>query len=479
MAIEHVETDSLGAVRVPDDVYYGAQTLRARENFPIGLRGIAPDLIHALGRIKAAAAQVNAALGLLPARLAGAVVQAAKEVADGKLDGQFVVDVFQTGSGTSSNMNANEVIAKRANELLTGQRLPKDPVHPNDHVNCGQSSNDVFPTAIHMAALLALEHELRPALDALCRAFDAKSRVFAGIIKIGRTHLQDALPIRLGQEFTGYSRMVERGDHRLQEAAGTLEEVPLGGTAVGTGLNTHPEFMARTLGEINARTGLELRPARDRFEALGSRHALVATSGALKTLATDLMKIGNDLRLLSSGPRCGLGELRLPALQPGSSMMPGKVNPVMPEVLCQVAAQVIGNDAAITVGGQSGLLELNVMMPMMASNLLDSIHLLARATRLFAERCVAGVEPDLERCESYVEHSLALATALVPRIGYDSAASLAQEAYDESKTIREVARRRTNLGSEELKRLLDAETLVDGEKKAEGASEAQTNTGSQ
>jgi fumarate hydratase class II len=469
---EHVETDSLGSVRVPDDVYYGAQTERARENFPIGLRGIPPDLIHALGRIKAAAAQVNATLGLLPARLAAAVVQAAREVGDGKLDSQFVVDVFQTGSGTSSNMNANEVIAKRANELLTGERHPKHPVHPNDHVNCGQSSNDVFPTAIHLAALLAIEHELRPAVGNLHRALDAKSREFADVIKIGRTHLQDALPIRLGQEFAGYARMVERGGQRIGEAAATLGEVALGATAVGTGLNTHPEFIARTLAEINARAGLELRPALNRFEALGSRHALVATSGALKTLATDLMKIGNDLRLLSSGPRCGLGEVRLPALQPGSSMMPGKINPVLPEALCQVAAQVIGNDTAIAVAGQSGLLELNVMMPIMASNLLDSIHLLARGMRVLAERCVAGIEANRDRCRSHVEQSLALATALVPRIGYDSAADLARQAYDESKTIREVASRRIDLDAEELKRLLDAESLTDGEKLPEYARQA-------
>jgi fumarate hydratase, class II len=462
MPADHVERDALGEVRVPDDVYYGAQTTRARDNFPVSGRGIPADVVHALGLIKGAAARANAALGLLPATLADAIARAADEVAEGRHDGQFVVDVFQTGSGTSSNMNANEVIAKRANEILTGKRQAKEPVHPNDHVNLGQSSNDVFPTAIHLAALLVLDRNLLPALGELHAELAAKAREFDDVPKIGRTHLQDATPVRLGQEFAGYARMVERGGQWVAEARAVLEEVALGGTAVGTSLNTHPEFPARALADLNARTGLSLHPAENYFEALGSRHGLVAASGALKALACDLMKIANDLRLLSSGPRCGLGEIILPSLQPGSSMMPGKVNPVIPESVCQVAAQVIGNDAAVTVGGQSGLLELNVMMPMMADNLLESIHLLGNVARLLARKCVAGIEARRERCRQLIEESLALTTALVPRVGYDEAARLARLAYDEGRTIREVAGRETKLTPEELDRLLDPDRMTRG-----------------
>jgi fumarate hydratase class II len=461
MSAEHTERDSLGEVRVPDDVYYGAQTARARDNFPVSGRGLRPGLVRALGIVKGAAARANAALGLLPRPLADAIARAADEVADGRLDDQFVVDVFQTGSGTSSHMNANEVIARRANEILTGKRSPKEPVHPNDHVNRGQSSNDVFPTAIHLAALLALDR-LVPALAELRDALAAKGREFDDVVKIGRTHLQDATPVRLGQEFAGYARLVQRALDRLREARSALEEVALGGTAVGTGINTHPEFAARTLALVNARTGLALRPSADNFEGLGSRHAVVATSGALKTLATDLMKIANDLRLLSSGPRCGLGEITLPALQPGSSIMPGKVNPVVPESVCQVAAQVIGNDVAITVGGQSGLLELNVMMPMMADNLLESLELLTSVSQLFARRCVAGIVANRERCRQLIEGSLALTTALAPRLGYDEAARLAKLAYQEGRTVREVAAREARLPADELERLLDPDRMTRG-----------------
>jgi fumarate hydratase, class II len=461
MSTDHVERDSLGEVRVPDDVYYGAQTRRAVLNFPVSGRGLPPRLVHALGRLKAAAARANASLGLLPAELAGAIARAAGEVAAGRHDDQFVVDVFQTGSGTSSNMNANEVIAKRANELLTGRRNSKKPVHPNDHVNRGQSSNDVFPTAIHLAGLDALDRSLLPALKELQGALVIRAHAFEDVIKIGRTHLQDATPVRLGQEFAGYARMVERGRQRLAEARAALEEVALGGTAVGTGMNTHPEFATRVLAELNAQAGLSLRPAANNFEALGSRHAVVACSGDLKTLAVDLMKIANDLRLLSSGPRCGLGEIVLPELQPGSSMMPGKVNPVLPEAVCQVAAQVMGNDVAVSVGGQSGLLELNVMMPMMADNLLASIELLGNVVRLFARHCVAGIEARRDRCRRLIEESLALTTALVPRIGYDEAARLARRAYDQGRTIREVAGEEAGLRADELDRLLDPERMTD------------------
>ncbi len=460
MRTTHTERDSLGEVQVPDDVYYGVQTQRALENFPISFRGIPPRLIHAFGLLKAAAAHVNAALGLLPADLADAISRAADEVANGTWDGQFVVDVFQTGSGTSSHMNANEVIAKRANELLTGRREYKDPVHPNDHVNLGQSSNDVFPTAIHLAAALALRDDLLPAMQELLTAFAKKAVEFDAVVKIGRTHLQDATPVRLGQEFAGYARVVERGRERLEEQRALLAEVALGGTAVGTGLNTHPEFATRALADVERRTGLHLRPAVNYFEALQSRHTVVSLSGALKTVATDLMKIANDLRLLSSGPRCGLAEITLPALQPGSSMMPGKTNPVIPEAACQVAAQVIGNDAAIAIGGQSGILELNVMMPVMADNLLESLTLLANVSRVLARRCVNGITANRERCRQFIEESLALTTALVPRMGYDRAALLAKKAFEEGTTIRAVALREAGLSADQLDRLLDAERMT-------------------
>jgi fumarate hydratase class II len=462
MADDHREHDALGEVAVPDDVYYGAQTARARENFPVSQRGILPLLIHALGTIKAAAACANTFLGLLPAHQAAAIARAAEEVAAGRHDDQFVVDVYQTGSGTSSHMNANEVIAKRANEILTGHRHPTEPVHPNDHVNLGQSSNDVFPTAIHLAALRALTGNLLPALRELQDALAGKAREFDDIVKIGRTHLQDAVPLRLGQEFEGYARMVERGRQRVLEARETLEEVPLGGTAVGTGLNAHPDFAGLTLASINTRTVLGLRLSRSPFEALGSRHGIVAASGALRTLATDLMKIANDLRLLSSGPRCGLGEITLPALQPGSSMMPGKVNPVIPEAVCQVAARVLGNDVTIAIGGQAGLLELNVMMPVMADCLLESITLLGNVCRLFARRCVTGIVANRERCRQFIDGSLALTTALVPRLGHEAAARIARQAYEERRTVREVAAREAGLDRAELDRLLDPIAMTHG-----------------
>ncbi len=459
---DHLERDSLGEVRVPDSLWYGAQTTRAVDNFPISLRGLPAEIIHALGLLKAAAARTNAALGLLPVNLANAIVQAAGDVAAGRFDDQFVVDVFQTGSGTSTNMNANEVIARRANDLLLGERRPKDPVHPNDHVNLGQSSNDVFPTAIHVGALVALNVNLLPALAELHDALADKALAFDDVLKIGRTHLQDATPVRLGQEFSGYAHMIARGQERMIEARAVLEEVALGGTAVGTGINTHPDFAQRVLADVNEHARLALRPAPNYFEALGSRHGIVATSGALKILATDLMKIANDLRLLSSGPRCGLAEIVLPALQPGSSIMPGKVNPVIPEAICQVAAQVIGNDMAITVGGQSGLLELNVMMPMMADNLLDSLGLLGNGCRVFTRRCIVGIEARRDRCRQFLEDSLALATALVPRIGYDLATQLAQQAFAEGRSIRDVALRETQLEPAELEHLLNAARMTQG-----------------
>jgi fumarate hydratase class II len=405
--------------------------------------------------IKKHAAAVNRDLELLNPEIADAIVKASQEVIEGKLDDQFVVDVFQTGSGTSTNMNANEVIAGRANERLTGKRGGKTPVHPNDHVNLGQSSNDVIPSAIHIAALIEISEGLIPAMDSLHHALKEKSVAFRDIRKIGRTHLQDAVPMSLGQEFSGYARQVEVGIERIRGCARNLSELALGGTAVGTGTNTHPRFAAKVIGRISQESGCDFREAENHFAGQASQDALVETSGALRTYVVSLIKIANDIRWLSSGPRCGLAELHLPPLQPGSSIMPGKVNPVIPEVVLQVAGQVIGNDTAITFGAQAGNLELNVMLPLMAFNLLQSIQLLEGATRSFAERCIKGISANVERCASSLEQSLALATALVPAIGYDAAAALAKRAYEKNKTIRETAIEERALPEEEIHRILD------------------------
>src|SRR6266567_3002526 len=444
-----MESDSMGEMRVPSDAYYGAQTARAVENFPISGLRFHRSFLRALGLIKKHAAITNAALGLLPQDIAGAIQQAAQEVGDGKWDAQFVVDVFQTGSGTSTNMNANEVIAHRAAELLGGTRAGKR-VHPNDHVNCGQSSNDVFPSAIHLAALAGIKFQLVPALVELQEALRRKADQFKGILKIGRTHLQDATPIRLGQEFSGYTSQIAHGVARLENVGPHLGELALGGTAVGTGLNTHSEFARRTIAGLAQETGLTLREADNHFEAQAARDACVAASGALKTLAVSLIKIANDIRWLGSGPRLGLGELKLPATQPGSSIMPGKVNPVMCEMVIQVGAQVIGNDAAITFGAVSGNLELNTAMPLIAYNLLQSIELLANACGVFTRRCIAGLEADIERCENNLERSLAMCTALAPVIGYDQAARIAKAAAETGRTVREVALEISGLSKENL-----------------------------
>jgi len=454
-----IESDSMGEVRVPADAYYGAQTARAVENFPISGLRFHRSFLRALGLIKKHAAITNAALGLLPQDIAGAIQQAAQEVGDGKWDAQFVVDVFQTGSGTSTNMNANEVIAHRAAELLGGTRAGKR-VHPNDHVNCGQSSNDVFPSAIHLAALAGIKFQLVPALVELQEALRRKADQFKGILKIGRTHLQDATPIRLGQEFSGYTSQIAHGLARLENVEPHLGELALGGTAVGTGLNTHSEFARRTIAGLAQETGLTLREADNHFEAQAARDACVAASGALKTLAVSLIKIANDIRWLGSGPRLGLGELKLPATQPGSSIMPGKVNPVMCEMVIQVGAQVIGNDAAITFGAVSGNFELNTAMPLIAYNLLQSIELLANACGVFTRRCIAGSEADIERCESNLERSLAMCTALAPVIGYDQAARIAKAAAETGRTVREVALEISGLTREKLDELLDAKRLT-------------------
>jgi fumarate hydratase, class II len=450
-----IEQDSMGEVRVPEDAYYGAQTQRARENFSVSTLRFPPCFIKAIALIKKHAAQVNSELHLLDTRLSQSIVTAAKEVQEGKLDDQFVVDVFQTGSGTSTNMNVNEVIAGRANEILTGKRGGKSPVHPNDHVNMGQSSNDVIPSAIHIAALLEIRDQLLPALELLHKELKEKSEAFRDVRKIGRTHLQDAVPMTLGQEFSGYARQTELGIGRLRNVEERISELALGGTAVGDGLNTHPEFASRMIALISQETGFAFREAENHFEAQAAQDAVVETSGVLKTIAVSLVKIANDVRWLASGPRCGIGEITIPSLQPGSSIMPGKVNPVIPEMVLQVSAQVIGNDAAITQGGQAGNFELNVTLPLMAYNLIQSIQLIAGAVRALGEKCIRGIEANKEKCASNLEQSLALATAFVPAIGYDNAASLAKEAYEKNKTIREVAMEKRVLPEEEIHKILN------------------------
>jgi fumarate hydratase class II len=454
------EADSMGQMQVPTDAYYGAQTARAIENFPISNLRFSRHFIRAIGLIKKHAARTNASLGLLPAPISDAIQKAAQEVIDGKWDSQFVVDIFQTGSGTSTNMNANEVIANRAAEINGGIRGDKS-IHPNDHVNRGQSSNDVIPTAIHIAALEGIMHALIPALGELHAALVKKAAEFDAVLKIGRTHLQDATPIRLGQEFSGYASQIEHGIARLRSIESHLGELPLGGTAVGTGINTHIEFARRTIEGIAAETKLPLREAPNHFEAQGAIDALVETSGVLKSVAVSLVKIANDIRWLGSGPRCGLGELKLPATQPGSSIMPGKVNPVMCEMVIQVGAQVIGNDAVVTFAGTFGNFELNTMLPVAAYNLLQAIELLTNASRVFATRCIAGLEADAEKCRANIEQSLAMCTALVPEIGYDKAAKIAKVAYETGRTVREVALEISGLEKKKVDELLDARSQTE------------------
>jgi len=455
-----VERDSLGELRVPVSAYYGVQTMRAQENFPISDLRFPRRFIEALAQIKGTAARVNRDLGLLDAKTAEQVIGAAREVAEGKLDDQFVLDIFQTGSGTSTNMNANEVIASRANELAGGKRGDKSPVHPNDHVNMGQSSNDVIPTAIHLAALAAIHADLIPALDRLERALRQKAAEFMPVIKTGRTHLQDATPIRLGQEFEGYAGQIERGKSRLAYAIRELGEVALGGTAVGTGINTHAEFAARICAIISAERGFTVAETTNHFQAQNTLDGVVAASGALKTIAVSLMKIANDIRWLGSGPRAGIGEIELPAVQPGSSIMPGKVNPVIAESVAMVAAQVLGNDVTINIAGQSGNFELNVMMPVAAYNLIQSITLLATSAENFAAQAIEGLKAT-DQGPRMVEQGLMLGTALAPRIGYDAAANIAKTAAKQGRTIREMAREMTNLTEEELNDLLDPAKMTE------------------
>ena len=440
MTDTRIEKDSMGDMDVPASSLYGASTQRAILNFPVSGYRFPREFIRALGLIKIAAARSNLDLGELDPSRADLIVRAASEVCIGTLDAQFPVDIFQTGSGTSTNMNANEVIANRCSQMAGKLIGSHDPVHPNDHVNMGQSSNDVIPTAIHVATAESLKNLLLPALQRLESALLAKSKECWDIIKIGRTHLMDATPIRLGQELSGYAKQVEYACLRVGNAISAIEEVALGGTAVGTGLNTHPEFARRAVGRISEDTGIAFREAANHFEAQGAKDGLVQVSGQLKTIAVSLFKIASDLRWLSSGPRCAIGEIQLPAIQPGSSIMPGKVNPVMCEVLMQVASQVIGNDATITWCGANGNFELNVMSPVLAHNILESVRLLANASSLFASRCVQGIVANKDRCEELVELSMAMVTALSPLIGYDRAAKIAQESANTGRTVRQVCR---------------------------------------
>jgi fumarate hydratase class II len=447
-------------VEVPGDVLYGAQTQRAALNFPVSGLRLPRGVIRALGLIKKAAAEINRDTGALDPKLAQAVATAAHEVAAGQHDDQFVVDIFQTGSGTSSNMNANEVIANRAIQLLGGKVGSKKPVHPNDHVNKGQSSNDVFPTAVYIAAIEAVERDLLPAMRALEGALAGKAKAFDHIVKIGRTHLMDAVPIRLGQEFSGYAAMMTGAIRRVESTRAPLSELALGGTAVGTGLGADPEFAPRIIAIISREIAIGLRQAPNLFEALSAHDALVETSGALRSAAVSLTKIANDIRWLGSGPRCAIGELEIPDLQPGSSIMPGKVNPVMSEMLLMVNAQVIGNDATIAWGGAAGNFELNVMTPVMAYNLLHSVQILTNGCRLFAARCVEGLEANVDRCNALVEQSLAMVTALAPVIGYDAAAAIAKDSVKTGKTVRQLCLERNVLPPDDLARLLDPLTMT-------------------
>jgi fumarate hydratase class II len=455
-----VERDSMGEVEVPRDALFGAQTRRALDNFPISGIRFPRRFIEALGAIKLEAANVNHELGGLDENLKNAIVAAAEEVVEGTLDNQFVLDIFQTGSGTSTNMNANEVISNRAVQILGGELGSKDPVHPNDHVNRGQSSNDVIPTTIHLAALISMERDLLPALHKLRDALGDKAVEFDDVVKTGRTHLQDATPIRLGQEFLGYAGQIERGIGRVQKAREDLAEVALGGTAVGTGVNTHPEFASRVCEKLATRFGVGIRETENHFQAQSAMDAAVFASGALKTVAVSLLKIANDVRFLGAGPRANLAEIALPEVQPGSSIMPGKVNPVIAESAAMVSAQVIGNDATVALAGQSGNFELNVMLPVIAHNLLQSIELLASTADNFTDQLVVGLKAT-DRGPALVEQGLMLATVLAPEIGYDKAADLSKEAYKTGKTIREVAREKTELSEKELDELLDARKMTE------------------
>ncbi len=452
-----IERDSLGEMRVPTSALYGPQTQRAVENFPISGIRFPRRFIHALGTIKKACAQANRDMGWLDPRVAEAIERAADEVVEGALDGQFVLDIFQTGSGTSTNMNTNEVIASRATALLGDGRK----VHPNDHVNMGQSSNDVIPTAMHVSARVAIHHDLIPALERLRGALQAKAEEFDDVVKSGRTHLMDATPVRLGQEFGGYASQLDHGIRRLRNASEELAELALGGTAVGTGTNAHPDYAARAVERISESTGLGFREAENHFEAQGAKDAYVSASGALNTLAVSLLKIANDIRWLASGPTSGLAEITLPAVQPGSSIMPGKVNPVMSEAMMMVCAQVMGNHLTVTVGGQHGNFELNVMMPVMANAFLQSVEILANACDAFRAKAVEGIGANRERARELLEKNPSIATALNAYIGYDDAASVAKEAAKNFESVRDVVKRRGLLSDAQLDEVLNVREMTE------------------
>ena len=455
-----IETDSMGEVKVPKDAYYGAQTQRAVDNFPVSDIRFSRGFIEAIGLVKKNTAKVNGALGELDSGVSEAIQQAAEEVAEGKFDDHFPIDIFQTGSGTSTNMNANEIIAKRANELKADD--VETEIHPNDHVNYGQSSNDVIPTSIRIAAILAVTNNLIPALNHLKGAFKDKGNEFADVVKTGRTHLMDAMPVTIKQEFDGYARQLALAVERLESALDRITELPQGGTAVGTGLNTNPDFGAEMAKSLSEEIGVDLKEAENHFEAQSTVDAPVELSGQLKTIATGLMKIGNDLRWMNSGPNSGIGEIQLEALQPGSSIMPGKINPVIEESITMVCAQVIGNDSVITVAGQSGNFELNVMLPVVAHNLLESVNILGNAVRNLADRSVSRLSVNKERVADMVGRNPVLVTALNPLIGYDKAAKIAKKAFAESRPVKEVAREMTDLSDEELDKALNPINMTKG-----------------
>ncbi len=452
--------DAMGEMEVPEWAYFGASTQRAILNFPISGEPVPWEIIEALITIKIAAAQTNAELGLITPEVADAITLAGGEFLEKKETRQFPVDIYQTGSGTSTNMNVNEVLAARANEILGHPRWGKHPVHPNDHVNRCQSSNDVFPSALHISAILLSEKRLIPALEKLKDSLSKKSEELSRVVKVGRTHWQDAVPVTLGQEFSAYSTQIDKHLERLRATFPYLEELPLGGTAVGTGINCHPEFGEKCIEKISEATGILFKTARNRFEELGSKDALTGLSKSLSALATSLMKIASDIRFLSCGPKCGIAEIRIPALQPGSSIMPGKVNPVIPESVLQVAARVIGNDVTISIANSSGHLELNVMMPLIGKAIIESLTLLSNASLSLAEKCVDGIEADKERCTELVDRSLALVTPLAVRIGYDKAAEIAKEAFETGKTIRQLVIEKGLLSEEEANEVLDPEKMV-------------------
>lgn len=462
MSEYRIEKDSMGEVQVPKDAYYGAQTQRAVNNFPISDMRFSRAFVEAIGLVKHTAARVNGELGRLDENIAQCIQDAAREVIDGEMDDQFVVDIFQTGSGTSTNMNANEVIASRAREISSEQFDEELDIHPNDHVNFGQSSNDVIPSSIRIAALLQSERKLIPALWELSKAFLEKGEEFDEVVKTGRTHLMDAMPVRLQQEFSGYARQIKLGIERIEDALKRIAELPQGGTAVGTGLNTDPEFGEKFAKILSEETGYTFHEAENHFEAQSSVDAPVELSGQLKTVAASLMKIGNDLRWMNSGPNSGLGELQLKALQPGSSIMPGKINPVIEESVTQVSAQVIGNDSAISVAGQSGNFELNVMMPVVGYNLLQSIELLGNVAENFARKSVSQLDVNKDKIKKMVEKNPVLVTALNPIIGYDKASKIAKKAFAEDRPVKEVAREMTDLSQEELDEALDPIKMTRG-----------------